>query len=226
MTVAGIGYGSLLKISIADVYTTIGEQIDVTPPGVSVDSIDASHEGSASAHREFIPGLADAGEISFELHYVPTGTAEEQLYDMLRTTQLCRSVFPSGAYASYSAFITSMEPETPIDDKMVMAVTMKVTGEVTRTPAAAPANSTLPSIAGIPQVGVTLTAEEGVWTNEPTSFTYVWKLDTVAISGATAKTYVPVIGDIAGTLTVTVTGTNSAGSAAATSAGAIDVVAA
>lgn len=226
MTVAGIGFGSLLKVSIAGVYTTIGEQHDVTPPGVSVDSIDATHEESSGSFREFIPGLKDGGEVSFELHYVPTGTAEEQLYTMLGTTQLCRSVFPSGAYASYSAFITSMEPETPIDDKMVMSVTLKVTGQPTRTPASAPSNSVLPSIAGIPQVGVELTADVGVWANEPTSFTYQWKLDTVNIAGETSATYTPVIGDIAGTLTVVVTGTNSAGSASATSAGAIDVIAA
>lgn len=226
MTVAGIGFGSLLKVSIASVWTTIGEQADVTPPGVSVDSIDATHEESPGSTREFIPGLIDSGEVSAEIHYVPTGTAEEQLYAMLGTTQLCRNVFPSGAYAEYSAFITSMEPETPIDDKMVMSVTMKVTGQVTRVAATAPVNTVLPSIAGIPQVGETLTVDEGVWSNEPTSFTYQWKSDTVNIGGATSKTYVPIVGQIAATLTCAVTGVNSAGSATATSAGAIDVIAA
>lgn len=226
MTVAGIGYGSLFKVSIAGVYTLIGEQANVTPPGVSVDSIDATHEQSPNSYREFIPGLIDGGEVSSEIHYVPAGAAEEQLYSFVGTTQACRNVFPSGAYVDYDAFITAMEPDTPIDDKMVMSMTWKVTGEPTRTPASAPANSVKPSIAGIPQVGVTLTAHEGVWANEPTSFTYQWKSDTVDIAGATAKTYVPIVGQIAATLTVVVTGTNSAGSASATSAGAIDVIAA
>lgn len=228
MTVAGIGYGSQFKVSIAAVYTLIGEQADVTPPGVSVDSIDASHHASPNSHREFIPGLIDAGEVTTEIHYVPTGTAEEQLYAMVGTTQACRNVFPSGAYVDYDAFITAMEPETPIDDKMVMSMTWKLTGEMTRVPASAPTNSVLPSIAGIPQVGVTLTADEGVWANEPTSFTYQWKRETVNIAGATSKTYTPVVADIGATatLTVQVTGTNSAGSASATSAGAIDVIAA
>lgn len=226
MTVAGIGYGSLFKVRIAGVFTTIGEQASVTPPGVSVDSIDATHEESPNSYREFIPGLVDGGEVSGEIHYVPAGAAEEQLYSFVGTTQVCRNVFPSGAYAEYSAFITGMEPDTPIDDKMVMSMTWKVTGEPVRTPASAPANSVLPSIAGIPQVGVTLTADEGVWANEPTSFTYQWKSDTVNIGGATSKTYVPIVGQIAATLTVAVTGTNSAGSATAVSAGAIDVIAA
>jgi hypothetical protein len=225
-TTAGIGFGSQFKVKIAGVYTYIGEQFNVTPPGVAVDSIDASHELSPDAHREFIPGLADAGEVSGELHYSPTGTAEEQLYDMLRTVQECRNVFPSGAYVDYNAFITGMEPETPLDDKMVMSITWKVTGQPVRHAASAPTNSVKPSIGGTPQVGVTLTAFEGVWANEPTSFTYAWENDGTPIGGATSKTYVPVIGDIGDTLTVVVTATNSAGSASAESAGAIDVIAA
>lgn len=225
-TNASIGYGSLFKVKIGGVYTTIGEQANVTPPGVSVDSIDASHEQSPNAYREFIAGLIDGGEVSSEIHYVPTGTAETQLYSFLRTTQECRNVFPSGAYVDYDAFITGMEPDTPIDDKMVMSMTWKCTGEPTRHAASAPTNSVLPSIAGVPQVGVVLTADEGVWADEPTSFTYQWKNDGTNISGETAKTYTPVVGDVGDTITVVVTGTNSAGSASATSAGAIDVIAA
>jgi hypothetical protein len=225
-TTAGIGYGSLFKVKIAGVYTTMGEQHNVTPPGVSVDSVDATHQQSPNGHREFIPGLADAGEVSSELHYLPTGNTEEQIYSFLRTTQECRNVFPSGAYVDYDAFLTSLEPDTPIDDKMVLSQTWKITGEPDRHAASAPTNSVKPSIAGVPQVGVTLTAHEGVWADEPTVFAYQWKSDTVDIGGATAKTYVPIIGQIAATLTVVVTGTNSAGSASATSAGAIDVIAA
>lgn len=218
MTVAGIGYGSLFKVKIAGVYTTIGEQANVTPPGMSVDSIDASHEQSPDGTREFIPGLADAGEVSADIHYVPTGTAEEQLYAMLRTTQECRNVFPSGAYVDYNAFITGMEPDTPIDDKMVMSVTWKVTGVPVRTAATAPSNTVLPAISGALTLGATLTAYEGVWDDEPTSFTYQWKNAGVNINGATSKTYVIQAGDSGDAITVAVTGLNSAGSATATSA--------
>ncbi|MBV5268978.1 MAG: hypothetical protein JZU55_02505, partial [Afipia sp.] len=165
MTQAAIGFGTFLKFRTStgpDVYTTIGEQTNVTPYGISVDSIDASHEGSPSAHREFIPGLVDAGEVSFEVHYVPGGTAEATLMGALRTTQVCRTVFPSGAQANYSAFITEMSPEAPLDDKMVMSITMKLTGVITMAAAVAPSNSILPAISGALTEGATLTAYEGV----------------------------------------------------------------
>lgn len=221
MTQAAIGYGSLFKVRTStgpDVYTTMGEQASVTPPGVSVDSIDATHELSPNAWREFIPGLKDGGEISADLHYVPVGTTEAALYGMVGTTQVCRNVFPSGAYVDYSAFITSMEPDTPIDDKMVMSMTWKLTGEPVRTAAAAPSNSVLPAISGALTEGAVLTAYEGVWEDEPTSFTYQWKNAGVNIGGATSKTYVITAGDSGDAITVAVTGVNSAGSDSATSA--------
>src|SRR6202043_2775373 len=91
-----------------------------------------------------------------------------------------------------------------------------------------PTNSSAPTISGTAQVGQTLTATTGVWTHNPTSFTYQWNRAGTAISGATASTYVPVSADVGNTLTISVTATNSLGSStpatsAATSA-VIDII--
>lgn len=81
-----------------------------------------------------------------------------------------------------------------------------------------PANSVLPVISGTPQVGLTLTASNGTWTNSPTGFADQWLANGSAISGATGSTYVPVTGNIGATITVAVTASNANGSSAATSA--------
>jgi hypothetical protein len=68
-----------------------------------------------------------------------------------------------------------------------------------------------------------LTAQNGTWANEPTSFTYAWqRCDSsggkcAPISGATAQTYTLVAADVGSTLRVEVTAANTAGSASATS---------
>jgi len=96
----------------------------------------------------------------------------------------------------------------------------------------APANLLLPSISGVAQVGETLTAIEGLWSNDPTSFTYQWQSDTAGngtytnISGATAKTRVLVAGEQGDSVRVIVTAVNGAGSTPATSAGTALVAAA
>ncbi|MCI0362886.1 MAG: hypothetical protein L0219_03340, partial [Phycisphaerales bacterium] len=92
---------------------------------------------------------------------------------------------------------------------------------------AVPVNTVVPTITGIAQVGQTLTATTGTWTNSPTSFAYQWNRAGTPIAGATTSTYVPVAADVGNALTVSVVATNSSGpSASATSAATSPVTAA
>ena len=75
----------------------------------------------------------------------------------------------------------------------------------------------VPVIEGTMAVGSTITCNEGTWTGDP-DFTYAWLRDGTPIPGATARTYPIVAADAARQLTCRVTGTNTAGSAVATSA--------
>ncbi|HEY5142240.1 MAG TPA: hypothetical protein VII98_01950 [Solirubrobacteraceae bacterium] len=94
-------------------------------------------------------------------------------------------------------------------------------------------NSTLPAISGTARDGQALSASTGTWTGTPViSFAYQWRRCDAAgancadIAGATAATYTQLAGDVGSTLRVVVTGTNSGGSASATSAQSVVVLAA
>jgi hypothetical protein len=89
----------------------------------------------------------------------------------------------------------------------------------------APQNTAAPTIGGTPQVGQTLTANNGTWSSDTTlTYSYQWqRCDTAgancaAISGATTQTYVVQSADASKTLRVVVTATNPTGSTAASSA--------
>lgn len=89
---------------------------------------------------------------------------------------------------------------------------------------APPSNVSPPTISGTPQVGQTLTAAgAGTWTGNPVGFSFQWqRCDSaggacVAISGATAPTYVLVSADAGSTFRVAVTARNSVGEATAVS---------
>ncbi|MFL5962777.1 MAG: hypothetical protein ACJ757_07805 [Gaiellaceae bacterium] len=92
------------------------------------------------------------------------------------------------------------------------------------TSSAAPKNTGVPTISGTARVGQTLTASEGTWSGNPTSFAFQWQrcdADIVActnVVGATGKTYLLRIADLGFRLRVKVTATNPKGSASATSA--------
>ena len=82
---------------------------------------------------------------------------------------------------------------------------------------ALPVNTVLPVITGTPQVGETLTVDNGTWTNTPIlSYAYQWTAGGANIPGATSSSYV-VTSDVAGEeIRAVVTATNAGGSAAAT----------
>ncbi|AHK42211.1 putative major tail protein V [Ensifer adhaerens OV14] len=227
-TLASIGYGSFFHVSQDDGATWIelAEVFDITPPSDTVDVVDATHMQSPNRTREFISGLSDPGEASFEMNFVP-GSASDAKIREIRTAGSrvkCRITFPNSVKWIFSGLVTGYEPAVPTDDKMTATVTFKVTGSYTSTPAAAPVNSVLPAISGVAQVGQVLTAFAGVWSGAPT-FAYQWKKGGVNIAGGINPTYTPVGGDVGAAITVAVTATNTAGSATATSAATPNVLA-
>ncbi len=87
----------------------------------------------------------------------------------------------------------------------------------------APKNLSLPVISGSPTVGQTLSTSNGVWTSNPTSFSYGWQhcdssgLNCSVITGATGSSYTVSAADSGFTIRSSVTAINSVGSATAVS---------
>jgi hypothetical protein len=80
----------------------------------------------------------------------------------------------------------------------------------------APVSIVAPSVSGTAGVGQTLTCVPGTWTQSP-ALAYQWNRDGTAISGATAHTYTAPNADGGHALSCTVTATDAAGSATASS---------
>lgn len=228
MSDASIGYGSYFHISQdnGSNWIEIAEVFDITPPSDTVDQVDVTHMQSPNRRREFIAGLSDPGSASFEMNFVPGSASDLKIQEIRGTGEqvLCRITFPNSVTWQFTGQVESYEPAVPTEDKMTASVSFKVSGSTVAAAAAAPVNSVLPAISGVAQVGETLTAWGGVWSQAAT-FTYQWEADGTPILGATAQTYVPVTGDIGKPITVVVTATNSAGSASAESVATADVIA-
>lgn len=91
------------------------------------------------------------------------------------------------------------------------AVPLLTSGESTSAPVTGvlgdPITATAPpKISGTPVVGKVLTATPGTWAGTPTpTFSYQWYRNRVAVSGATASTYVLRAGDVGSSLALAVT---------------------
>lgn len=135
-TAVTIGYGSKFSLgngASPEVFTDLAEVVSITPPSDQLDIIDATHMTSPNATREFILGLNDPGECSFEMNFIP-GSAADLAIQAVRTARVplnCRVTYPNLVKWTFRAILTGYEPADPVDDKMTATVTFKVTGTYT-----------------------------------------------------------------------------------------------
>lgn len=226
-TKASIGYGITFEMADAaapTVFTYIAEIYDVTPPSDSTDSVDTTHMQSPNKTREFIDGLTDPGEASFEMNLVPGSDSDKALIAAKGKRKWCRITFPNGVQTLFFGVRTTYEKAAPTDDKMTATVTFKVSGEPIHTDPAAPRNISAPTISGVAKVGAPLTVDQGIWAGA-VGFTYQWKVDAVNKVGQTGLAYIPVTADLGKPVTVEVTGANDDFSLAVLSAATANVVA-
>lgn len=140
MSNALLGYGSVFEIeddNSPGVYVPMLEVSSITPPSADLDQIDVTHMQSPNRRREFISGLIDGGECSFDMNFIPGNASDDRLFQLLTLpvgasrTRNCRVSFPNGVTWSFQAELTKYEPTVPFDDKMTATVTFKVTGDLT-----------------------------------------------------------------------------------------------
>lgn len=125
----------------------------------------------------------------------------------------------------YTATITGIPVGTTIQAR-VAAVNETGTGPTTASVALTTVYkyetvNTAPAITGTAAVGQVLTVSNGTWTPTPDSYTYQWRSNGIAITGATASTYTVVSGDTGNTITCTVTAIKGTISGSATTAGVV-----
>lgn len=137
MTSARIGYGTKYEIWDASLTTPafveVAEVITVTPGEATADRIDATHMQSPGRRREYISGLIDNGEASFEINWVPGNDTDVLLRDLLASGAVVqhRITFPNDVTVTFEAAITGFSKAIPIDDRMTATITVAVSGEET-----------------------------------------------------------------------------------------------
>jgi predicted secreted protein len=134
-------FGTLLKIGDGagpENFTTIGEVANISGPSLSMDSIDVTSHSSPDGWREFIGGLLDGGEISFDINFHPTESTHKLATGLLgdmsaKTVRNFELIFPDGSSTkwSFAALVTAFETGEPIDDKLSASVTLKLAGKPT-----------------------------------------------------------------------------------------------
>jgi hypothetical protein len=132
-------YGTVLQVDATGggTYADVAEVIDIMGPKVTVSSVKTTHLTSANAFHEKIPGLGDAGQLTFNLRFHKTQF--NTLYGYLRSTKDWRVKLPlidseaTNSRWDADGFIVEIGTEMPEDDKIIAPVTIELTGKPTFT---------------------------------------------------------------------------------------------
>ncbi len=132
-------FGALLQYEDSGspgTFINVAEIKDISGPGESLDTVDATTHSSPSATREFLAGLLDPGEVSFSIAYDPEDASGQAfMIAALRTRELNNfrivSKTTNDAFREFEGFVTGFEPKDPVEGIIEADFSIKVTGAVT-----------------------------------------------------------------------------------------------
>jgi len=116
----------------APTFTEVANVTSISGPSISRDTYDVTAHDSTGGYREFIGGLRDGGEVSFDLNFDPSEATHQTLIGYLgdSVARDYQVTLPDDAATfEFSAFLTGWEVGLPIDDKITASVTFKITGK-------------------------------------------------------------------------------------------------
>jgi len=142
MSEAIIGLGTQMQIgdgAMSENFVTIAEVLSISALSLSTDAVDVTNMDSVDKFMEFIPGLRDGGEVSFDLNYdfaeATHGVgANGVLGDFNNAETIKRGfkiIFPTGTSTtwSFTGFITGFTLNDPTDAAITASITIKVTSK-------------------------------------------------------------------------------------------------
>jgi len=126
------GRGSKLQFLSGSLYTPLAEMKTVGFSGAKYDLADVTSMDSGT-FREWLPTLADSGEISFNGNLIPGDASQTQLLTLFNEATLTqwRIVLPSslGTF-SFAGYVTGLDRDISVDKEVTIAGKIKITGQI------------------------------------------------------------------------------------------------
>ena len=135
MTDAISAFGTQLKIKIAEAYTAIAEITRIRGLNLTAETVEVTSHSSTDAWKEYIPTVLSAGDVTFDLNYVPSDTAHAALVSALieKTKSDFQIILPDTGSTTwtFSAYVTAFNVEANVNGALTAAITLRVTGKPT-----------------------------------------------------------------------------------------------
>lgn len=135
MSDAQIGYGTTFGRgdgASPEVFTTVAEVVNITPPQLSREEVEASHLSSPDQFNEYKPGMRDGGNPTITMAFLPGDLTHQNILDDYHSNSLVnyQITYPDGAIFDFSGFVTGYAPsEAGNNERLTVEVTFRVSGK-------------------------------------------------------------------------------------------------
>lgn len=128
------------KLSVGDaaspeVFTQITGVVEINVPNPEVADLEETDHDTAARTRTYGPGLIEPGDISIMYKFDPANTQQVQLETDrdAGTARNYQTEVPTSPVdqQTFSAYVKTVEPATPIDGHYTKRATLKVAGAIT-----------------------------------------------------------------------------------------------
>lgn len=136
-------FGTILAFGDGDtpeVFHKLGAIKDVSGPSLARDTIEKTNMNSPQGYREFIGGLRDAGEVSFDIETDFSATDQDatdglwSIWDKdepVNWKLITRIPATTGSWGfTFAAIVTKFEFANPMEDIHTASVTLKISGPI------------------------------------------------------------------------------------------------
>lgn len=134
------GYGTKLQLGdgeLVETFTDIPGLKDFNLPMGETDQIDVTAHDSPDQTKEYISGLIETGEISFEIFFDPNNDQHQELVAIKDSgeTRNWKVIAPDAELTefAFAAFVTAIELSFPVEDAVTAEVSIKLSGAVEMT---------------------------------------------------------------------------------------------
>lgn len=125
------GTAGLFYSADGTTYTKIPGVTSFTPPTTTTETIDATDYDSPAGYREYISGLKEGDESSFEMHFDETDTTQTALYTAQGGAAVYFKAVLDTKHMIWQALVLKFEVPQEVGGIMKATCTFKLTGAVT-----------------------------------------------------------------------------------------------
>ncbi len=131
-------YGTILSVQYGQTgsYIDLINLADISGPEEAIETIDVTTHDSPDHYNEFLPGMADGGEVAFEVQFDASNAAHETLQNAVSARLLHNFYLKlpgwtstgTGGYWSFVGLFTKFSPSLAVKGSVTASMSVKVSG--------------------------------------------------------------------------------------------------